>query len=370
MSIMQSEVMQTVCDFDNLYKAMWKASRNVKWKDSVAGYLKNGLVNCYKLKHSLEDGTYKLDTYTQFTVYEPKKRDIVSTRIKDRVFQRSYCDNYLYPALTRSFIYDNHACQIGRGTNTAKDRLVTHMQKAYRENGIDLYVLKCDLTNYFGSTPHTECKRAVRKRCDDAWGIHEAYRIIDSFDQGDDPEIGMGLGSQATQLIQLSVLDDLDHFIKEKLHIKHYVRYMDDFILIHKSKPYLQYCKLKIKDWLVARGLTLSAKKTQLFSLKQGIKFLGFRFRLTQTGRVVKTMLPEKVTRERRRLRKLVALAKAGVKTKAEVDACYQSWKAHAEYGNTHNLILCMDRYYKNLWRDELCSITNPSSRRALRSGA
>ena len=367
---MQSEVMQTVCNFDNLYRAMWKASHNVKWKDSVAGYLKNGLVNCYKLKHSHEDGTYRLDPYTQFTVYEPKKRDIVSTRIKDRVFQRSYCDNYLYGALTRSFIYDNHACQIGFGTQTARNRLVAHMQKAYRENGMFLYVLKGDLTNYFGSTPHGECKHAVNKRCDDDWAVSEADRIIDSFCQGPDPEIGMGLGSQATQLIQLAVLDDLDHFIKERLHIKHYVRYMDDFILIHPSKSYLTYCKEEINRWLVARRLTLSVKKTQLFPIKQGIKFLGFRFRLTPTSKVVKTLLPEKVSRERRRLKKLVALAKAGVKTKAEVDECYQSWKAHAEYGNTHNLILRMDKYYKNLWRDERCSSTNPSNRRAWRSAA
>lgn len=112
--MMESEVRDEVCDFDNLYRAMQHCKNNVMWKDSVAGYVKNGLVNVHKLKESVENGTYKLDAYTQFKVYEPKERDIVSTRIKDRVFQRSLCDNYFYDTMTKSFIYDNCACQDGR----------------------------------------------------------------------------------------------------------------------------------------------------------------------------------------------------------------------------------------------------------------
>ena len=75
---MESEVRDEVCDFDNLYRAMQHCKNNVMWKDSVAGYVKNGLVNVHKLKESVENGTYKLDDYTQFKVYEPKERDIVS----------------------------------------------------------------------------------------------------------------------------------------------------------------------------------------------------------------------------------------------------------------------------------------------------
>ena len=91
----KSSVKESVCDFGNLYAALWVCKRNVGWKDSVAGYVKNGLVNCLALKEQLMKGTYELSKYTMFKVYEPKERDIVSTRIKDRVFQRSLCDNYL-----------------------------------------------------------------------------------------------------------------------------------------------------------------------------------------------------------------------------------------------------------------------------------
>ena len=105
------DIKEKVCEFRSLYKAMNKCKKNVMWKDSVAGYVKNGLVNCYKLRQQLLDEKYKIDKYSVFTIYEPKKREIVSTRMKDRVFQRSLSDNYLYDAVTKSFIYDNCACQ-------------------------------------------------------------------------------------------------------------------------------------------------------------------------------------------------------------------------------------------------------------------
>lgn len=353
-----------VSDFDNLYRAMRHCKNNVMWKDSVAGYVKNGLVNIHNLKASVENGTYTIDRYTQFKVYEPKERDIVSTRIKDRVFQRCLCDQYFYEAITKSFIYDNVACQVGKGNEFGRKRLVTHLQKYYRKHGAEGWVLKIDLKNFFGSTPHELALQSVVKRLDDEWAIAEAKRVIDSFNQGEDPNVGMGLGSEMTQLIELAVLDDFDHYVKERLRIKHYIRYMDDAILIHEDKEYLQKCLVELRQWITERGLQLSPTKTQLFKIAQGIRFLGFRFRLTETGKVVMTLLPEKVSHERRKLRKLVKRAKAGYMSKADVDKCYESWKAHAgnrhkpgtkgnkAHRDTHELILRMDKYYKNLWEE------------------
>lgn len=354
-----TEIQSTVCDFGNLYRAMLKCKKNVMWKDSVAGFVKNGLVNCYKLKQTLEDGSYTISPYTQFKVFEPKERDIVSTRIKDRVFQRSLCDNYLYDTVAKSFIYDNCACQYNKGTTFARDRLVCHLQRHYRKYALDGYVIKCDLSNYFGSTPHSTAIEALNHRIPDDWAMDRAAEIVKSFNQGVDPTIGMGLGSQVTQLVELAVLDDFDHYIKEQLHIKGYIRYMDDFILIHPDKQYLEECRAKIESRIVKLGLTLSKKKTQLFPITQPIRFLGFSFRLTSTGKVVKKMLPEKVSRERRKLRKLVERAKAGYLTKADVDECFESWKSHARYGDTYHLILRMEEYYKSLWRNEQCSSIN-----------
>lgn len=346
------DIKEKVCDFASLYNAMHKCKRNVMWKGSVAGYVKNGLVNCLKLQQQLYDGSYKIDKYSVFLVHEPKMREIVSTRIKDRVFQRSLCDNYLYEAMTRTFVYDNCACQINKGTDFAMNRLNCHMQRYYRKHGKEGFVLKCDIKNYFGSTRHEVAKGAVRKRAKNEWVYQQVCDIVESFDQGRDPDVGMGLGSQITQLTQLAVLDDLDHFIKEGLRIKYYIRYMDDFILIHEDKAYLQYCRSEIDKRVSLLGLKLSASKTQLFPLDQGIKFLGFKFYLTDAGKVIRKLRRENASKEKRKLRKLKNLVDKGTLTKEHVDECYNSWKAHAKRGDTHDLILSMDMYYKNLWKE------------------
>ena len=99
-------------------------------------------------------------------------------------------------------------------------------------------------------------------------------------------------------------------------------------------------------------GLALNVKKTQLFPLKQGINFLGFKFRVTETGKIIKTLKKENVARERRRLRKFKKLVDKGVLSRDHVDKCYTAWKAHASKGNTNKLIRSMDKYYENLWKE------------------
>lgn len=358
------EVRDIVCSFNNLYKAMRKCKLSVSWKNSVSGYVGNGLSNIYTLKQNLDNETYKLDKYQQFTIFEPKVRNIVSTRFKDRVFQRSLCDNYLYKEITNSFINNNCACQLNKGTEYGRIKLKAALQKYYRKHNRsnDGWVLKIDLKNYFGSTTHSLAYNSIQKRVNDSWALKEIKRVIDSYNQGENPEIGMGLGSQLTQLIQLSVLDDLDHIIKEQLHIKYYVRYMDDLILIDKDKEKLLNCLDIIEKWINDRELTLNKKKTQLFKIKQGINFLGFKFRLTDTGKVIITLLPAKLSHERRKLKRLVNRAKQGYMTKADVDRCFKSWKAHINNQsnrknkrvkrNCHNLLLSMDCFYKNLWKE------------------
>lgn len=348
---MNNSVKETVCSFENLYEAMCACKRNVCWKDSVAGYVKNSLSNITKLADEHNNGTYEISKYSFFKVYEPKERDIVSTRFKDRVFQRSLCDNYLTEAVSKSFIYDNCACQTNKGTDFARERLKCHLQRFYRKHGTNGYVLKCDLKNYFGSTSHDVAYEAVKKRVDDEWALQEVRRIIDSFNQGGNPNVGMGLGSQVTQLVQLAVLDDLDHYIKEQLKIKYYVRYMDDFILIHDDKQYLKLCKTKIAEKIEELGLTLSKEKTQIFPITQPISFLGFSFRLTESGKVVMKILPNKIAHERRKLKRLVDRAKSGFMSQEDVDECFVSWKAHANKGNTYKLVRNMEKFYQELWR-------------------
>lgn len=349
---MDIEVKNTVCDFNNLHRAMKECRKGVMWKDSVSRYSNNALVSIYKLQQELLSNTYRLSPYHHFTIYEPKKREIISTRFKDRVFQRSLCDNYLYHAITKSFIYDNAACQIGKGTDFARRRLECHLQRHYRKHGLDGYILSCDLKNFFGSTPHSVAKQAIAKHVHDEWARQHVFAIIDSYSRPDSPGAGLGLGSQVTQLIQLAVLNDLDHMIKEKLHIKAYVRYMDDFLLIHNDKEYLLYCLQAIKKHLEERGLQLNQKKTQLIKLTLGIKFLGFKFTLTESGKVLKTLLKDNIKKRKRKLRKYRDLVLAGKMSFAKSRECYLAWKAYAQKGSTYHLLQRMDDYYLDLWKE------------------
>lgn len=339
----------TICSFEELYKAAFICKRNVMWKDSVAGFIKNILINCYNLHEELMNDTYKLSPYSVFVVHEKKTRTIVSTRMRDRVVQRSLCDNYLTEYLTKSFIYDNCACLPGKGTDMARNRLKCHLQRFYRKHGLDGWVLKVDIHDYFGSTPHDVVKAAVAKRVPDPWVREQVNDIIDSFTHIS-PHKGMGLGSQITQLVQLAVLDDMDHYIKEVLRIKGYVRYMDDFILIHEDKEHLKHCLSEITRMLHNMELELNEKKTGIQPVKYGIHFLGFSFRLTDTGRVIQTLLHKKVSKQRRKLRKLVDLVDNGKMTRQRADECYQAWRSHVSKGNCRGLLSKMDSYYVSLY--------------------
>ncbi|MBQ2856541.1 MAG: RNA-directed DNA polymerase [Bacteroidaceae bacterium] len=369
---MDSPIKDQICQFDTLYKALNECKHDVIWKDSVAGFVKNGLKNIYSLIEDIQNDTYKLQPYTYFKVYEPKERDIVSTRIRDRVFQRALCNTYLYKEMTKSFIYDNCACQLGKGNEFARKRLICHLQKYSRKHGINGFVLKIDIKNFFGSTSHKLAYETVCNRVDDLWVRKIVKDVIDSYNNGPDPDIGMGLGSELTQLIQLAILDTLDHIIKEQLHIRHYLRYNDDMIILHNDISYLRYCKDIISSWLMNAGLHIHTKKTQIFPITHGIRFIGYRYRLTETCKVVMTLLHEKVSHERRKLRRLVKRYTQGMMTKSHVDRCYAAWKSctgnqhrpnthrRKAHRNTHNLILMIDQFYKSLWKGvSICSDTS-----------
>jgi hypothetical protein len=96
--------------------------------------------------------------------------------------------------------------------------------------------------------------------------------------------------------------------------------------------------------------LELNEKKTGIQPVKNGIHFLGFSFRLTDTGRVVQTLLHKKVSKQRRKLRKLVDLVDNGKMTRQRADECYQAWKSHVSKGNCRGLLSKMDSYYVSLY--------------------
>ena len=192
-------------------------------------------------------------------------------------------------------------------------------------------------------------KAAVRKYVEDERAAKAVCDVIDSFNG----EVGIGLGSQISQLVELLVLNDLDHFIKERLKIKGYIRYMDDFLLIHEDKDYLQHCRDEIREKLESLGFSLNPKKTVLHPLKQGIIFLQWRFVLTETGKVLMFMNPKKLTKQRRRMKKLWEKEQAGSVDRGTVHESLQAFLANAERGDTWKIRESMKQFYKDLTGDD-----------------
>lgn len=148
-------------------------------------------------------------------------------------------------------------------------------------------------------------------------------------------------------------LSGLDHFVKEKLGIRFYGRYMDDFYLIHEDKAYLQYCWREIEKFLAPLGLTLN-NKTNIFPLRNGIDFLGFHTYLTDSGKVIRKARRVSKCKEQKKLRKQRVLLDKGKITMEKIQQSYGSWRSHAEKGNCYHLIRETDALFEELFSDYL----------------
>ena len=328
--------MPTSFTLDSLIQAAYQCSKGVKWKTSVASWIhpRNIATNCIQLLDELERGEYHLSPYSIFHITSPKPRTIKAPKFRDRVVQRAACNLGLYDDLTRDNVYDNGACQKGKGTVFTMNRLTCHMQRFWRKHGTDGWVLRLDIRKFFDSIPHDKLKAMVMKKVRNEEFAWIACEVIDSFD---DP--GIGLGSQLSQLLAISYLSDLDHYIKEELQIKHDIRYSGDDAMFECHDVTADAWD-KIRSYLHdEKGLDLNEKKCSLTPLRHGIKFMKFRFFLSDTGKVIRTLDRENVTHARRRLKKLVALCMAGKRTQQDVIASFNSWKAHAELGNSYHTI-------------------------------
>lgn len=248
---------EKIHSFESLHNAYRKARQGKRWKGAAAKFEVNLLEALNLLSAQIRTKRYTMSPYNTFEVYEPKRRVVMSNSYKDKVVQHSLCDNVLEPILTRSFIRDNYASQVGKGTHYGLDRLQEFMRRFYRKNGIDGWILKGDISKYFYSIRHDVLKTLIREKITDPDVLWLVDLIIDSTEGN----VGIPIGNQTSQLFALLYLDGLDHFVKEKLGIKYYGRYMDDFFLIHHDKAYLQECRKQIEAFVQARGLSLNAKR-------------------------------------------------------------------------------------------------------------
>ena len=327
---------------DALYNSIMKCKNNVRWKGTTGFYLHHWPTEVNKLSEELRGGSYEQKPTKFFTITDPKKREIMSIHFRDRVYQRSLNDIALYPQTSKSFIGDNFACQVGKGTDAARDRLQEFLKRYYRKYGSDGYVLKIDIKGYYPNMDRQVAKETLKKYVDEeAYGMAE--KILSDFPG----ETGFNPGSQIVQILGITLLDGVDHFIKERLRLKYYIRYMDDFVIIHSCRAFLEVALMAISGKLKKLKMRLNEAKTKITDLKDGIKFLGFIFQLTDTGKVVVLVLPEKIKREKRKIKRMVALMKKGEISRYRIERHFKGFKASIRYGNSHKLIHNLNTWFK-----------------------
>ena len=332
---------------DNIWDSMLKRRKNVSWKPSVKQFVLNANAECSRMSKKVLEGTWKNGKPHEIDILYPKKRKGLAIRFPDRVYQGILNDDVLYPEMTRHFIYANMACQKGKGPDKARDLLKKYLRNHYHYHGTSGYVLQIDITGYYPNMRHDKVKE-----CFSRYIPPQLMMLIsDVLDQQYIGEVGYNPGSQMVQIAGISLLNDIDHHIKEKLKVKHYIRYMNDFILIHESREYLEHCLCEIKSMLADLGLSVSQKKTHITPLSKGFMFLGFKWNISETEKIYLNINPKTVKHERKKLYRLISKAKRGYITREKVEECYQSWKAHAEHGNSYLLLKILDKYCKELWR-------------------
>lgn len=259
-----------ITTFDNLLMASKKSMSGKKTKNSVMSFnfnLENELI---LLKQQLENKSYHPRPYSQFEVKEPKVRKICSSDFRDRVVHHAIC-NLIEPIFEKRSIPDSYACRTGKGSHMA----VARCQEFTRKFS---YYLKCDIKKFFESINHHVLKNILRKLFKDNDLLSLLDIIIDHKVPGNMPGKGLPIGNLTSQHFANLYLDQLDHYIKDTLGIKGYVRYMDDFICFANSKIELWELLSKIDIFVIQNlKIELKAKVTQIAPVSEGIPFLGFR---------------------------------------------------------------------------------------------
>ena len=335
-----------VFSYEHLYDAYRKSRLGVAWKSSVQKYITQAPLNVFKAYKRLHSGTFRTSGFYEFDIIERgKKRHIKSVTIDERVVQRCLCDYALVPMLSWTFIYDNGACMAGKGYTFASKRLTRHLHEYYRKHGHDGYVLLFDFSKFFDCVSHALIKRIIHDQFTDRRIIGLTEHFIDAFGG-----VGLGLGSQVSQILALASANKLDHYIKERAGIRYYARYNDDGYLIHHSKEHLDKCLKAIRIICGRLGITLNEKKTQIVKLSHGFTFLKVRYFLLPTGRVIKKIARGSVVRMRRKLKKFLPKYRAGIITANDIYQSWQSWKAHAKNFNAFHAITGVGRVYNRLF--------------------
>ncbi len=261
-----NHLLEGIIDPENLRIAFWKASKGKRHAAEVLAYQHKLDQNLSRLRDQIISGKVIVGDYRFFKIYEPKERQICASAFSEQVLHHGLM-NICHPYFERVQIYDSYASRKEKGTYAALKRAqkFTHTHKWY---------LKLDVKKFFASVHHEVIKSQLERMFKEGHLLGVFEKIIDSFEEL--PQRGVPIGNLTSQYFANNYLAGLDHFIKEQLRIKAYVRYMDDMILWHDEKGKLEEALHAIEQYINI-NLKCDLKPISLNQTKLGLSFLGYR---------------------------------------------------------------------------------------------
>lgn len=317
---------------ENIFVAFDEFKRGKRKKEDVMYFEKNLEENVFELSEQLMAKTYLHGSYTNFAICDPKYRMISKALVRDRVVHHVLF-NYLYGIFDKTFIFHSYSSRLTKGTHIGVKNFHKKMRKASENFSKPCYALKCDIKKYFASINHTVLMRLLSKEVDDPDVLWLINNTIESYSNS--PDTGIPLGNVTSQLFANVYLNQLDRFIKHDLHVKHYFRYADDFVLLHQDKDYLEKLIDSIGNFLDGElKLRLHPQKVFIQKLKQGVDFLGYVcFPYCRTIR----------TKTKKRMFKKLDRRKKEMQTNEITDESFnqtlQSYLGLLKHANSHRLV-------------------------------
>ena len=324
----------------------WKKARKGKTKKDYVIIFENELPKNLKLLHEeLKNQTYKPIPLETFVLRDPKTRKISKSDFRDRIVHHALC-NVIESIFDRTFIYDNCANRKDRGNLFAIQQFYKFLKKVSRNgkikglfnsNQVKGYCLKADIKHYFQEVDHEILLNIIKRKIRDEKVIFLVRKILENRNSKRErdagfciKEKGMPLGNLTSQFFANVYLNELDQFVKHKLKAKYYIRYVDDFVILHSEKSQLEIWKKQIEEFLNKElRLELHPEKSKIISLSKGIDFLGFRnfyhFRLLRKRNI-------------RSVKRKIMMFSQGKISREKMAEIFQGWNAYAKWANTFKL--------------------------------
>lgn len=264
-----------IISLENLLQAWEEFKVGKKSRVDVQKFERHLMTNLITLHESLESGSYEHQAYQAFIVNDPKRRSIHKASVGDRVLHRAIYRK-LYPFFDKLFIADSFSCRNEKGTHKALKRFEVMARQVSKNNTKTCWVLKCDVRQFFASIDHRVLMRILGERIADEKIMWLLTKVISSFSSST-PCVGLPLGNLTSQLLANVYLNELDQFVKQKLRVRYYIRYADDFVLLSNDKLELRKWLYAISDWLSQElKLWLHPNKVSISTMAAGVDFLGW----------------------------------------------------------------------------------------------